>query len=275
MGCCGDEDEDLLKQLLPDPPQNLTLIPSSLLDSSLEVSLSGDCESVISPMNSHFYALASRDILRSIFELLSMSDLARASCVCRLWNSVACEPGLKTAAFRAPWKLREVLGRPSSAAFWRENSLSRFAISHRLNKGDTIPGLALRYCVQVMDIKRLNNMMSDHGMYSRERLLIPISDPKVLHGGTCYIELDLYAKREVAVLYLDGVPDGHASYLMNVEAVGRSKKRLLDSMKRSLHADEGTVEYYLSISNGDPRAAYSLYAQDLTWEHQQSSTSSS
>lgn len=59
-----------------------------------------------------------------------------------------------------------------------------------------------------MDIKRLNNMMSDHGIYSRERLLIPISKPELLMNGTCYIELDTYAKREVAVLYLDGGPAG-------------------------------------------------------------------
>ena len=58
-----------------------------------------------------------------------------------------------------------------------------------------------------MDIKRLNNMMSDHGIYSRERLLIPVSKSEILINSTCYIELDTHAKREVAVLYLDGGPD--------------------------------------------------------------------
>ena len=60
--------------------------------------------------------------------------------------------------------------------------------------------------VKVVDIKRLNNMMSEHGIHSRERILIPISSrrPELLSNSTCYIELDAYAKREVVVLYLDG-----------------------------------------------------------------------
>ena len=60
---------------------------------------------------------------------------------------------------------------------------------------------------QVMEIKTLNNMMSDHGIYSRERLLIPIINPDSLINGTCYIELDTYAKGEVLVLYPEGKPD--------------------------------------------------------------------
>jgi len=43
-------------------------------------------------------------------------------------------------------------------------------------------------------------------IYSRERLLIPISSsrPGLLSNNTCYIELDAHdAKRDVAVLYCD------------------------------------------------------------------------
>ena len=45
-----------------------------------------------------------------------------------------------------------------------------------------------------MDIKRFNNMMSDHGIYSRKTF--------ILVNGAYYIELDAYAKREVAVTYV-------------------------------------------------------------------------
>lgn len=117
-----------------------------------------------------------------------------------------------------------------------------------------------------MDIKRLNNMMSDHGIYSRERLLIPLSNPDVLIDGTCYIELDSYAKREVAVLYLDGAPDIRFSCAQNSVPSDHSKKRIIDYLRRSMHADDGTAEYYLSISNGDPRAALSEFSEDLRWE---------
>ncbi|OMO77163.1 hypothetical protein CCACVL1_15182 [Corchorus capsularis] len=73
----------------------------------------------------------------------------------------------------------------------------------------------------VMDIKCLNNMMSDHGIYSRERVT---SD--------------------------------------------RGKRRVIDSLKRSMQVDDGTAQYYLSISDGDPRAAVSQFSSDTRWERQ-------
>lgn len=121
---------------------------------------------------------------------------------------------------------------------------------------------------QVTDIKRLNNMMSDHGIYSRERLLIPVSKPEILINSTCYIEVDTHAKREVAVLYLDGRPDRNLKGLLSTLTTERGKKRLIDSLKRCMHVDDGTAQYYLSLSNGDPRAAITQFSEDLRWERQ-------
>lgn len=117
-----------------------------------------------------------------------------------------------------------------------------------------------------MDIKRLNNMMSDHGMYSRERLLIPISNPDILIDSTCYIERDNHAKREVAVVYPEGVRDIEISSLLKRTTTEQGKKRILDSLRRSMQVDDGTAQYYLSISDGDPRAALSEFSEDLRWE---------
>jgi len=47
-------------------------------------------------------------------------------------------------------------------------------------------------------------MMSDHGIHSRENSLIPVSQPEVLVGQTCFIEVDVFAKRELGGVYLDG-----------------------------------------------------------------------
>lgn len=257
MGCCGDEDEE--------PP-----LPCQTLSSSDELQLA-DTDSTISPLNSHFSALACRDTLRLIFEKLPIPDLARSSCVCRLWNSVASDRDMLTRAFRAPWRLKEVIGVPSSGSFWRDNNIGKFAISHRIFRGDSIASLAVKYSVQVMDIKRLNNIMSDHGIYSRERLLIPISNPDILINGTCYIELDSHAKREVAVIYMEGHPDMRVGSLLNRTTSEQSKKKILDSLKRSMHVDDGTARYYLSITEGDPRAAMSEFSQDLQWERQAAS----
>ena len=108
--------------------------------------------------------------------------------------------------------------------------------------------------------------MSDHGIYSRERLLIPINNPDVLVNRTCFIELDVYAKREVAVLYTDDIPDGRTSNLSNRMSSEECKKRVVDSLKRSMHVDDETAQYYWSVSNGDPRAALSEFSEDLQWE---------
>ncbi|KAL5980949.1 hypothetical protein ACLOJK_028869 [Asimina triloba] len=267
MGCCGDEDDDdVLKHLMLDAGAGATPFAGALEIPDYGSDASSAAQQIIiSPLNSNFTALISRDILSYIFQRLPLPDLARAACVCRLWNSLASDRDMQTRAFKAPWKLKDVVGNPSSSAFWRDNSLGRFAISHRLARGDTVAGLAVKYSVQVMDIKRLNNMMSDHGIYSRERLLIPISKPDILMEGTCYIEMDVCAKREVAVLYLEGAPAGKVSHSAN-RITDRGKRRLLDTVKRSMRVDDGTAEYYLSISNGDPRAAFSEFTEDLRWE---------
>ncbi|XP_022720103.1 F-box protein At1g55000-like [Durio zibethinus] len=254
MSCCCDQNDD---------ESTLTTPLSST--SNLIVT---DTNVTISPMNSNFAALTCGDTLRLIFEKLSLADLARASCVCKAWNAVASDDEMVMEAFMAPWKLLEVVGKPSSRSFWRDNGIGKFAISHRILRGESIASLAVKYSVQVMDIKRLNNTMSEHGIYSRERLLIPISNPDVLINGTCYIELDTYAKREVAVLYLDGNPDKKTGTLLNRMTSDRGKRRVIDSLKRSMQVDDGTAQYYLSISGGDPRLALSQFSSDLRWERQ-------
>ncbi|GLT94932.1 hypothetical protein SLE2022_126430 [Rubroshorea leprosula] len=254
MGCCCDHDDE-------EEESHLT-IPLSSSDFP-----SGE-SAVISPMNSNFSALNCRDTLRLIFEKLSITDLARSSCVCRAWNAVASGDEMVVEAFKAPWKLKEVVGRPTSRSFWRDNGIGKFAISHRISRGDSVASLAVKYSVQLMDIKRLNNMMSDHGIYSRDRLLIPISNPDILINCTCYIEMDTYAKREVAVLYLEGRPDCRRGPLLNKFTSDKGKRRIIDSLRRSMQVDDGTAQYYLSISNGNPRVALSEFSSDLRWERQ-------
>ncbi|KAF3555282.1 hypothetical protein F2Q69_00012571 [Brassica cretica] len=244
-----------------------------LTESLIATGSSDQSTTTISPLNSHFMALTCRDTLGLIFQRLTVADLARARCVCRVWNSVATENDLVASAFTAPWLIKELVGKPASGAFWRDNGIWKFAISHRISRGDSVTSLAVKYSVQVMDIKRLNNMMSDHGIYSRDRLLIPISSPEILVDTTCYIEVDKYAKREVAVLYLEGGPKREQSasgmnHLSTLSAHG--KRRLIESLRRSMQVDDETALYYLAIAEGNPRSALSEFSADLTWERQAS-----
>ncbi|KAJ6928768.1 hypothetical protein NC652_012799 [Populus alba x Populus x berolinensis] len=159
-------------------------------------------------MDSHV-SLASftcRDTLIMILRKLGARDLARASCVCKLWRDMASDDAIVRPAFMEPWKLKEIVGEPVSGSFWRENGIWKFAISHKIARGDSVNSLAKKYSVQAWDIKLLNNV-SDNGINSRERLLIPIINPNSLINGICYIESDTYAKKEVLVLYPGGQPD--------------------------------------------------------------------
>ena len=138
MGCCCDEDDgDILRHLMNSSTSSETLSPPQ------------PTSTVISLMNSHFSALSSTDTLQIIFEKLPIPDLARASCVCRVWNSVASQRDMVTRAFLAPWKLKDVVGNPLSRSFWRDNSLAKFAISHHIMRGDSVASLAVKYSVQV------------------------------------------------------------------------------------------------------------------------------
>lgn len=143
MGCCGDDDDDSP----PPPPPPLISPPHDLLQ---PLCSSSAADTTISPMNSNFSALLCKDTLRAILQKLSLSDLARAACVSRLWWSVASDSQMQIQAFISPWKLREIVGKPSSSGFWRDNSLSKFAVSHRLSRSDSIASLAVKYTVQVL-----------------------------------------------------------------------------------------------------------------------------
>ncbi|MCO5554215.1 hypothetical protein L7F22_007743 [Adiantum nelumboides] len=158
-----------------------------------------------------------------------------------------------------------VVGRPLSTSFWRDANLSRFAISHVVQRWDTVASLAVKYEVHVTDIKRLNNMMSDHGIYSRKRLLIPVLHAKMVEGRTGYIEVDPYAKREVIVLYMgDDKPPKPTEAEATIAE--RFRKGVIDSLKKSLQLDDATIHYYLSMAGGDIKKAFSQYYEDLRWE---------
>lgn len=81
--------------------------------------------------------------------------------------------------------------------------------------------------------------------------------------------MDHNARREVAVLYPEGRPSVTES-LANTISKERRSRRILESVRRSLHVDDGTAAYYLSVSEGDPRAAMMEYSDDLRWEQQRS-----
>ncbi|ESQ29757.1 hypothetical protein EUTSA_v10024156mg, partial [Eutrema salsugineum] len=68
---------------------------------------------------------------------LSSCNMVHASCVCRVWNSVAIEElDLVVKAFTMQWRIKELFKRP-------------FVISHRISRGDSVTSLTVKYSVQV------------------------------------------------------------------------------------------------------------------------------
>ena len=98
------------------------------------------------------------DLLRAVLQRLPPIDLARSACVCRAWRAVASDRAVVEAAFCAPWGVRRVVGEPATGAFWRTACLGRFALSHAVRRGDTVPGVALKYSVQVRVLYRVRSM---------------------------------------------------------------------------------------------------------------------
>lgn len=103
------------------------------------------------------------DLLRAVLQRLPPVDLARSACVCRAWRAVASDRAVVEAAFCAPWGVRRVVGEPATGAFWRTASLGRFALSHAVRRGDTVPGVALKYSVQVRALYRARSMFQRCG----------------------------------------------------------------------------------------------------------------
>ncbi|KAJ6434421.1 hypothetical protein OIU84_018018 [Salix udensis] len=102
-------------------------------------------------MDSHVLleAFTCRDTVIMIFRKLGARDLARASCVCKLWRDMASGDEIVRPAFMEPWKLKEIVGKPKHGRFWRDSGICKFAISHKIVKGDSVASLAVKYSVQV------------------------------------------------------------------------------------------------------------------------------
>ncbi|XP_044423834.1 uncharacterized protein [Triticum aestivum] len=80
---------------------------------------------------------------------LPPADVVRAACACRLLSTVASDRAVLEATFHAPSGMRHVLSDPATRAFWHAASLAQFALSRALRRGVTVPGIALKYFVQL------------------------------------------------------------------------------------------------------------------------------
>ncbi|KAG5221960.1 F-box protein [Salix suchowensis] len=132
-----------------------------------------------------FASLASftcRDKLVMILRKLGARDLARASCVCKLWRDMASDDAIVRPAFMEPWKLKEI------------NGIWRFAISQKIVRGDFVTSLAKKYFVQhtyiitsknyVIHVNTNNNYLTSTTLFC-EQCLFTFTLPKTFLKKVC------------------------------------------------------------------------------------------
>lgn len=135
---------------------------------------------------------------------------------------------------------------------------------------------------QVTAVKRQNNIISEHSIHVRERLLIPVPDAKFLEGKDCFVETDNYSRREVAVLCVGGSPGGQDPLQAGAPddgkmagALAHSKERfrekMVQTLRKGIKVDDATARYYLAQSGWDLRGAYAAFQVDAAWENQRHS----
>eukprot|EP00898_Chlorokybus_atmophyticus_P004137 jgi/Chlat1/4724/Chrsp30S00370 len=236
------------------------------------------------------------DAWRLIFARLPVDNFPALQLVCRQWRRVAGDEHLWRDNFvkascagrggaggrvcMLRWELRGVEGYPSHPSFWFARGAERtFAIAHTVKHGDTLARIAVRYGVDVAEVKRHNMLMSDHALHSRARVLIPVRHANDIAGKVCSIELDPHSRREFALLSdsikhvgntLDGDDDERE---LSEEERQHARRELMDKLRdtlvKSLRVESAVADYYLQNNNGDLRAAYAEYLRDKEWERQQ------
>ncbi|GJP43082.1 hypothetical protein CLOM_g2579 [Closterium sp. NIES-68] len=151
-----------------------------------------------------------------------------------------------------------------------------FALSHPIARTDSVASLAVRFHVQAMDIRRLNNIMSDHAIHTRTRLLIPIPScrrPVELPGRHCAVQFDCHARREVLLVFREGeegeIQRAYGETQRGRPSAARGTAQVVSLLQRALQVDEATARYYLGESVGDVRAAVALFMEDQQWERAQ------
>ncbi|KAM6234236.1 lysM and putative peptidoglycan-binding domain-containing protein 1 [Porphyrio hochstetteri] len=126
------------------------------------------------------------------------------------------------------------------------------AREHRLEPGDTLPGLALRYGVTMEQIKRANRLYTSDTIFLKPTLLIPAP---VTPGGPCPEDQDAPAPPGDAPA--TPVPSRQdlsaAAFLQRLDAeIGRSKAAAAAQQLRAGSAGTAELRSTRSPDAGDP-----------------------
>eukprot|EP01114_Cavostelium_apophysatum_P019194 TRINITY_DN6117_c0_g1_i1.p1 TRINITY_DN6117_c0_g1~~TRINITY_DN6117_c0_g1_i1.p1 ORF type:complete len:319 (+),score=70.01 TRINITY_DN6117_c0_g1_i1:106-1062(+) len=110
---------------------------------------------------------------------------------------------------------------------------------HRLEKKDTLQGLALKYGVEIADLKRVNKLWRNDDMFARKELIIPTS-------------METYLKRQPAV------PTNNAKSLPASNRFGQ-KRAAEEKFVGITQCDLDVARHYLELKKYDFTKALEFY----------------
>ena len=192
--------------------------------------------------------------------------------MCRHWKAAAEDEELWKVRFARRFGLGKVTGRAASKKFYADCSLASFAKHHRRAGSDTITSLALQYRTDVTALKRLNNFITDSSLFSREVVLIPVTDAAEIAGQPVRVAFLPEVFKDVALVgeCMRAAPEGADSQ----QTKERMEKLRVELLSRSMKIDQGTARYYLDQAGDDIKEAIASMRDDLAWESQARSSRS-
>jgi len=209
-------------------------------------------------------------LLLSVFLQVSSDQpeqLQAIKAVSQRWRNLAEE--VAPLMFLQQWHLAAVCGKPRSQRFYMVSDLSSFVHEHKCGCLDTLSAVAVRYSSDVHTIKRVNNLISENALFSRERIFVPVASAGELDGQTVTLKWCPIVCRQFAVL--NAQPDATAFGDMPLEANKQPQEQSLGKLSvllsRGLRIDEAQAQFYLVQAGGDIKAAIRLQREDAAWEH--------
>eukprot|EP00892_Ulva_mutabilis_P009212 jgi/Ulvmu1/6663/UM003_0301.1 len=208
------------------------------------------------------------DLLSDILSRATILDVPTLRSVCKHWQYLCDCNQVVEKAFLRTWGLDSV-----DPMFSQEELLSlrpsSFVTVHHLRRGETMQALAIRYGATDIDIRVLNNLLSERALTAHSSVYVPLleHDAAALDGKHLRRDVTGALGRVLPVVCDDAVAAPEVDVLLR-DAAPSSGMRALQV--RLLAEEEavptGAAQYYLTEAGGDVRAAKAMHRDDMVWE---------
>lgn len=143
-------------------------------------------------------------------------------------------------------------------------ALANFAQSKAV-RGGSLCAIAVQTGVELYTLRRVNNILSDHTLVSRDVIYVPLSNPADLLGRRVSFRYCPAAMRHWFVIESDDA-DVETPSKEQTSSSAHGKQQVLQLLQRALGVDAAAAAYYLKAANGDVKEAIAACKADQRWE---------